>query len=131
MSVVQETAEGLEILSDWLGAGGKPVSPEQAEQRARACAQGDNGKPCTFNCAPKWWEYAKLAVAHWITKELEAKNKMGLSVPNESEIHMCSRCGCCLPLKVWTPIDHIRAHLHFDSVQTYPDHCWIKREIKS
>src|SRR5262249_27257680 len=102
--------EGVKALTDWLGDG-SPVSEMVAEARSCRCIVGNDGNPCPLNRSPKWWEFAKTIASEWIRAELELKNHMKLRVQREDDLHMCAACGCCLPLKVWTPIEHIKNHL--------------------
>lgn len=117
----------LDALFDWLGDGGEPVHEMVANRRATICASGNEGKPCPHNNHPHWWEGAKHIVAEWIRHELQLKHDMKLTVQNENEIQMCSACGCCLRLKVWTPIKHIKNHTDPSKL---PQFCWIKKEME-
>ena len=121
---------GAEILADWLGTG-DPVHPMVAEARAKRCLTGNDGKPCHHNKAARWWETAKEMAADWIRAQIELKNHMSLRVQNEEGLHMCGLCGCCLPTKIWTPIEHIKNHLPADTLAQAPSWCWMRAEIES
>lgn len=111
---------GLELLSDWLGDGGEPVHQGIAEQRALVCIQ------CPNNTAPDWWDIVKNTIADWIRNELELKSKLKMSTTNDEKIHMCKMCGCCLKLKVWTPLDYIKKHVAPEKLSEAPQFCWMK-----
>ncbi len=127
---IKSDVEGVAILRDWLGDG-TPVHPMVAEARSKRCTEGLNGKPCPMNVEPGWWDRVKSEIANWIRYELELKNQMDLKVPQESKLHMCGACGCCLPLKVWTPIKHIKDHLPADKLNKTPSYCWMRVEIQN
>ena len=123
--------EGVKLLNDWIGEGGQPVSSMRSEHRAAACVSGNQGQPCPFNVEPGWWERVKSSIAQTIQAELELKHHLELRQPLDDGLHMCSICGCCLKLKVWTPIQHIQAHTSSEMLDKMPGYCWQKREIKS
>lgn len=106
-------------LLDWLGSGGIPVAKELAESRAIVC------ETCPENRAPKWWEWAKNPIADCIRERLEVKTAMQLRVSNEDGLNMCRVCGCCIRLKVWTPLERILPNV---DVSEFPEYCWIRRE---
>lgn len=118
-------------LKDWLGDGGIPVSSRLAEQRANACVFGNGGTHCPKNVEPNWWDRHKNRIALAIREQLAVKHQLGMFVSKESEIGMCRQCGCCLKLKVWTPIGYVKEHLTDDEVETLPSFCWMKTEIES
>lgn len=122
--------EGALLLDDWLGEGGEPVSQTQADYRADQCLHGNGGDPCPLNIEPNWWDRVKEAIADTIRAELELKKRINLRVIGEPELAMCKPCGCCLKLKVWTPIKHIKKHLSEESLDQMPNFCWQKIEIE-
>lgn len=126
---IAKDISGVAALSDWLGENGTPVDPMVAAFRAQRCLIGNDGKPCPKNVEPNWWDRVKHKIADWIRAELELKHRMGLRVAEESSLHMCKVCGCCLSLKIWTPIKHIRDHTPAERVSEFPEYCWIKREL--
>lgn len=128
---IKSTAKGAAILLDWFGDGGVPVEDFKAEARAEVCEKGCDGKGCPKNRFPKWWESAKQAVAERIKEALAVKNRMELSVSNEDSIGMCAACTCSLPLKVWTPIKHIKEHTTPEQLAKFPSFCWQKLEIEA
>jgi hypothetical protein len=121
---------GIAVLTDWLGEGGSPVDRMVAAFRSERCLIGNNGQPCPNNVQPNWWDRVKHKIADWIKAELELKNRMNLHLAEDSKLHMCSACGCCLQLKVWTPTKHIRAHTTPEKISELPNWCWMKRELE-
>lgn len=135
MNVLQELRndiEGAKLLKDWLGPDAETVGVTQAELRSGACTHGYANLPCPKNVAPNWWDLvaqAKNAIAETIRAELELKGHLNLHVLRENDLHMCSICGCCMTLKVWTPIEHIKAHTTPEQLAQYPIWCWIRQEL--
>ncbi len=129
ISELRQTANGAAVLDDWLGVGANPVPLHQAELRASTCLSGRGGRPCQYNRAPNWWQrFVTDPIAKAIRGHLEVKNGIGLRVEKEESLHMCSRCGCCLALKVHVPIEHIKAH-HKPEYQL-PAWCWQLKEME-
>lgn len=127
MNIVKELCQDIRaipLLYDWLGKGGSPVDSSLSESRASVC------RTCEHNVEPGWWEKAKFAVAEVIRKELEIKNRMEIKVSCESELHMCRICGCCNPLKVHVPIEHVKEHTPAVIMQKFPPWCWIVKELE-
>ncbi len=132
MSVIEEIRNdvaGAKLLADWLGDGGFSVPASQADWRASVCSAGNLGQPCEMNVEPRWWERVKNDVADAIKAELEIRNRIGLTVKHEESIFMCRGCGCCLKLKVHTPIEHIAKHTPKSQIDKMPPFCWIKKEL--
>ena len=126
MNVLDEIlndARGVEIISDWLGAGGVPVEQHTAEYRAFTC------ELCSENRPGNWWDQVKNSIATWIGWTIEVKNRMKLEVPNENKLGICRACGCCNRLKIWTPIEHIKTHTSFEVSRRFPGNCWIISEL--
>lgn len=134
MSLLNEISNdvaGYQVLLDWLGDGGHPVSQDTANTRAMACLHGDNGNECPYLTYPDWWEKQKGRVASAIKDQLEAKGKLKLETALDKNSRMCSVCGCCASLKVWTPIQFIKSHTSDEVAAKFPPHCWIRQEIEN
>lgn len=129
LDLIQRIPGVAPTLRDWLGDGGVPVSSALAEKRSMACVMGNNGSACPLNVQPSWWERAKNKIALAMREQLAVKHQLGLFVSKESELNVCRVCGCCLRLKVWTPISYVKEHLTDIEVQTLPQWCWMKKEI--
>lgn len=119
----RQTANGAAVLDDWLGAGGLPVAQPHAEARATICAE------CPFNIEAGWWHrFFKDPIARAIRRHIEVKNQIGLTVSVEESMHMCKACGCATKLKVWVPIEHIKAH--HKPEHNYAPRCWVPKEME-
>ena len=120
---IRGDVEGAKLLSDWLGEGGIPVGLVKSQSRANIC------ETCPHNVEAKWWDRVKHKIADTIKAQLELKHHMELSVSNENKLGMCSCCGCAIPLKVHTPIEHIKDHTPVEV--KYPHWCWITQEANA
>lgn len=121
----------MNILLDWLGEGGTCVEQRKADDRALVCAFGNEGKACPLNRGQKWWEVFKNPIADAIKETLQIKNKMQMHVAHEDDLHMCKACGCCLPLKVWVPIEHVRKVVDGKALSEVPAYCWMRNELNA
>lgn len=128
---IRNDINGAAILKDWLGEGMHPVSQELADHRSLACISGDNGQKCPHNRESKWWEKSKQAVAGVMLEQMAIKNKLQVTTPLEEHLGICDACGCCLPLKIHTPIEFIKAHTSDEQVKQFPAWCWIRQEIEN
>lgn len=126
MSLIDElrkTANGLAVITEWIGEGGIPVPKEQAEARSKCCIG------CPENVAGKWWEKATNSIALAMREILAVKNDCEYRVENEDALFVCRICGCCNRLSIWAPIEHIKAHTTDEEFQKYPARCWKPKEI--
>lgn len=134
MSIINEisnTTRGAAILKGWLGNGANPVPQEKADLRSLSCLQGNNGAECPHLKAPRWWETAKDSIATAIKEQLEEKSKMKLASPMDVHPRLCGVCGCCMPLKVFVPIEYIATHTPDDKWKQYPAYCWQRIEAEN
>lgn len=115
----------LGVLKEWLGEGGAAVDRRIAEHRATICRE------CPENRHPKWWEHTKHAIAEVIRMHLEVKNRTHIAVEDETNLHMCRVCGCCIPLKIHVPLKHILANTEPEMLAKFPLACWIPNETKA
>lgn len=126
---VGRLSHGANVLMDWVGSGGKPVSTELAQQRADTCLGRTSGSPCPHNQAG--FKPVQKA-AEVIKAQIEKKNELKLSVQGEEKLQTCLACWCHLPLKIWTPIEHVVENTPTSMIeklrQVKPD-CWQISEI--
>lgn len=131
LAEIQNTAKGAVVLADWLGPGGVPVEQRKADDRAIHCVFGNEGKPCPNNKSPNWWDKVKGSIAAAIRDMLEVKNHAKMEAAYEKDLNMCSACGCCLKLKVWVPIDHVKRVVPKEELTNLPTYCWMRQEIQA
>jgi hypothetical protein len=115
-------AAGVRVLLDWLGSGGKPVNQEVASGRALICAS------CPKNNGGDWKRVFTEPVANKIRAQLEIKHQMKLATAHDGALTVCSACDCPLPLKVWTPLEHILKFTEEDTAAKLDPRCWIIHE---
>lgn len=65
---VRAAASGAEILADWLGDGGEPVSSDKSQARADICTGRLTTKPCVYNLQGQF----PITTAIGIFKEFDA-----------------------------------------------------------
>ena len=119
---VKRLGAGIGVLVDWVGSGGKPVSVAIAVSRAAVC------KDCPKNKKSAWTEWATAPIAAKIKDQLGMCETMRLSTPYDADLHTCSACLCWLPLKVWTPLEHITDHMSNEVKADLHPSCWILHE---
>lgn len=117
-------AAGAATINDWLGAGGKPVAAPLALARAQVCVK------CPKNQPGDLLSFFTQPAADLIKKMMARKQEMQLSTPLDEQLNVCSACYCPLRLKVWCPIEHIKARMpEAVKVELAPE-CWVLSEIK-
>lgn len=114
---VRNTAQGVRILSEWLGDGGTPVDQSLAQQRLNTCLHCLHNKPTNPNSIEK-------AVGEVIVEQEELRHDMAMILQGESNAGTCEVCGCYLKLKVWVPLSYL-------GDRKMPDICWISQERKA
>ncbi len=126
---IRQDINGGKILTEWLGSNSDPVHPKVAEHRANTCVTANEGGKCPFNVQPNWWDRIKGVAADWIRSAMELKRHLNLATAQDEHLGMCQRCGCCLPLKVWVPAHHLKAHINHTSLESTPHYCWMRKEL--
>ena len=119
MSLLEEAKDFGELWASWIGAGLKPVSKFQAQERANVCLK------CPKNQPHKFQEFYKGAVAFLLRRQVAMKNKMNLRLDGEKSLHICDACGCLNVLKPWVPIEHVLKTTKMDDLDP---NCWILKE---
>lgn len=109
-------ADGIRILSDWLGDGAVAVDQPTAQKRADICLSCPLNKP-GFRVTE--------AVAAAIKEQVEMKNKMAMHVDCEHELHTCRGCLCHLPLKIWLPKERLLKYATPEELGKYDPRCWV------
>jgi len=122
VGAAKSVAAGVRVLLDWLGAGAKPVRPELAGARAQICVA------CPKNDGGDWRSVFTEPVANKIRQQLEIKNQMKLATTHDGALRVCSACMCPLPLKVWTPLEHILKFTDQGTKEQLDPRCWIIHE---
>jgi hypothetical protein len=116
-------ASGVELLTDWLGSGKKPVAADLAVKRAATCAD------CPMNKPGDWTKIFTIPASASIRKMLSMKHDMSLATPDDDKLEICDACLCPLKLKVWVPIDLIRSHTTTEKLNSFHEGCWIRSEL--
>lgn len=119
---IRQDVNGLKILHEWLGEGGKPVATQLANARAAVCMA------CPFNSKEVYMGLLKLAAATKVKQHLELKREENLTTEFDDGLHLCTECSCVLKLKVFVPFEHIRAYTSDKQLNELPSNCWQRRE---
>lgn len=125
---VEQAADGLQIIRDWLGDGAKPVEQSLSQARADICTGRLSGNPCPLN---KDGFKPVEAAAATIKAQLEEKRKMALTVEGEANLKTCDVCWCHLPLKVHVPLATILKRTPkplLEKFQQAQPACWMLTE---
>lgn len=121
---ISNVAAGAATLADWLGEGGKPVSPQQSSLRASICAV------CPQNGKGDWTKYFTEPAAAYIRRQLALKNQYNYTTPSDEQLGVCEACTCPLKLKVHTPINHIAKNMDEETRAKLDATCWVLQETK-
>lgn len=114
------------VVEEWLGAGGTAVQAARAADRAKVCVGCKDG-----NQAVGWRDALTAGAALALREYLSVKNAMNLHTEFDGAIGVCRACKCYLPLKVWTPIEHIHEDLtdeQRDRMKKLNPSCWVLTE---
>lgn len=128
LETAKKYAKGIQIVSDWLGAGGVTVGYKTAQNRADICTGRNSDHRCPFNVVEP--SAAKIA-GESLKKLVEIKNSAQLRVQGEKSLAMCGVCQCHLATKVWVPIHHVRKHTPDAIANMLPIHCWQRKELET
>jgi hypothetical protein len=124
IETLKQTATGIAINREWLGDGGVPVPHHIAERRAKIC------EICPLNVEPNWAQRnITNPIAKTMLRWIAYKNQLGLHTSVEKDLNICKACGCDTSVKVFTPIQHIRAHTNEETLNKYHNACWVPQEM--
>lgn len=126
---IKDAKRFWDLRTSWLGEGGHPVSPSQAQSRADVCTGRLSGTKCPKNVIKPIQEVVTGAVALTVIRQIEYKNKLNLRVDGEKSLHVCDVCNCILRLKSHAPIEFIKETTDDSTLKKFPPHCWIPLEI--
>lgn len=116
---IENAAQGIGAIKDWLGDGLRPVPQELANKRASICA------PCPLNIDGNFWQRMEGVAAQAVKVLVQTKNKMKLSTPHDEQLKSCGACDCWNATKVWVPLPHILAHTKPETMAKLDEACWI------
>jgi hypothetical protein len=123
-SKISRAVGGINLLTDWLGAGMKPVDASLALKRSKVCLK------CPMNQLGDFWQRIEAKIAETIRTVLEIKSDLDLKLPDEDKLHSCTACDCWVPLKSFVPISHIKETTDEETLAKLHPKCWILKESK-
>lgn len=125
----RHVAAGLLSVKEMWGAEG-PTNREQANVRAKVCCEGaPGGQRCPFNDTGDWTRFFTVPASNFIRTGLGILKDLNLTTDYDPALNVCTACDCPLKLKVFTRIEHIKAHMPADVLPKLPEWCWIKLEL--
>lgn len=113
-------AVGVATLAEMFGADG-PVDKATAESRVTVCCE------CPMNDKGDWTKIFTVPGAVAVRKLLELVKGEQFATSRDSELKICSACGCPLKCKVWTRKEHILKHMPDDDKAALHCDCWITK----
>lgn len=113
---------GMKLMIQWLGEGLKPVPIEIAEKRAAICAE------CPVNKDGNLIQRMDAIAAKQFKMLLQARSDLSLKTKYDDKLKTCTACDCYLPLKIFSPLEHIKANLSEDSKSKLDPRCWVLHE---
>lgn len=119
---VAQIGTGIATISDLKRSGRDPVLPEVAERRAAICV------PCPKNLPGDLFAIFTKPIASLIRTQIEDKRRLKLSTSQDDKLNICDACGCPMQLKVWFPLDIIKAHIKQPELNDLDPRCWITKE---
>lgn len=117
--MIKQAKQFHSLHASWLGDGLRPVPPEQSQARTNVCLK------CPKNVKRPIYEFLAGIAVKKVKRTIEYKNRLGLRVDGEKDLHVCDACLCILELKVHAPLKHILATAPTDGL---PKWCWIITE---
>lgn len=120
----RKSLQGVKVLKAWLGDGGEPVHPAQANTRGFACVG------CPENKEVQWSDFIKSGIAEIILDAERLRHDSNFQTINDEELGQCRICLCYLKLKVWCPLDYIEKETTEEDLRAFPARCWIRKEIE-
>jgi hypothetical protein len=121
----REAKDGVAVLVDWLGQGGVPVMPNVAEARAKVCSD------CPLNQKGDLLDFFTQAAAGLMRSALGLRETLSFKTSYDSQLNVCSGCGCVLKLKVHVPIQHIEAKMPDGQKEKLDPRCWVLKEMSA
>lgn len=105
---IYDVQDFVSAVTQTIKSGGV-VSQQEAERRARICAQCPLNKTIA-GC------YGCKGIANAVMSLIGAR-----AHGQEGKLRQCGGCGCFLDAKVWVPLDAQPRHPD----HSYPQHCWM------
>jgi hypothetical protein len=122
---IKTMARGAVTLASILGPSEKPVAHELAEKRAAICVE------CPENESKKDWKsFFSEAGANTVRKLFGFLHDARLRTSKDAQLGICQACFCPLKMKVHTELKFILENTDNDTMNRFPDHCWIKLRDK-
>jgi len=120
---VKSVVAASPVMVEFIASKEEAVPIKLATERSEICVA------CPFNEKPKsLLDLFTTSASEAIRKSLETLRGWNLDVPDSDKLGVCNRCLCPLKMKIFMPINRIRAKLSEDVREQLPDYCWIIKE---
>lgn len=119
---VAQLGTGISTISDLKRSGRDPVLQEVAEKRAEICVG------CPKNLSGDLFSIFTKPIANLVRHQIEDKRRLKLATSLDDKLNVCDACGCPMQLKVWFPLDIIKAHIKKPELDDLDQRCWITKE---
>jgi len=105
---------GTKVIFSLKKAGGKLVSPEVAESRARICSRCPQNVDHESGCATCVQQLANIV-----------KKVVGNGVTTvDHNLKACAVCHCVNKVQVWVPYEHLKKGITPAMNGLWPEECW-------
>jgi hypothetical protein len=111
---------GIQTLAEMFGPDG-PVDRETAEAQASVCAA------CPKNDKGDWTRLFTIPAAAAVRKLLEMVKGEQFTTTKDSELKVCTACGCPIRAKLWTRKEHVLKHMPKEDFDDLDPDCWIRK----
>lgn len=122
LKIIKAAADFHRTRREWLGGDGEFINADDAQKRADTCLYGNGGKLCPHNQEMPLFEVLTHAAARNVIAQLKVKDKLGLRLNRENELHTCAVCLCNLRLKPFVPSKFIHVSFRQEEI---PPWCWM------
>lgn len=121
---LKRSVVGVRTIADMFGSEG-PTTADVAEKRAAVCAT------CPLNDKGDWTRFFTVPASNSIREALSVFEGTKLTTSFDSELKICTGCGCPCKLKVFARIDHILRHMPSETKAALDPRCWVLSEDNS
>ena len=113
-----DVLNGTKVIFSLKKSGGKLVSPEVAESRARICSKCPQNVPYEGGCATCVQQLSN------IVKKVVGEGKTSM----DENLKACGVCKCINKVQVWVPYEHLVKGITRSMDGLWPSECWKNPE---
>lgn len=113
---------GASVLAEMWGKEGPIRDRDLANRRAATCVT------CPKHDKGDWTRWFTKPAQALIIKSLAMVKDLDLRTDHDSELQVCTACGCPMKGKVWARLEHILKHIPAEDKAELDPGCWILKE---